>query len=210
MADATKILADIDAQWESAKGKIIAAQEDYAGKEGRYFQLLPTMTTAPKDGAAKSPDKLTEKPHYQDKSTAQLAADYAIPIPTLAGLEIHQYKQPNGVIGYVAYLTAQVTNEKGVTETWTRAENFGGDENYRTHEWKIVTAPDAKAVGAQPVTPETNALLNAAMAIAKGKAEMPQPPPPQDEWAMRAFVAIVIVLAIVLAYVAARYAGLVP
>lgn len=69
---------------------------------------------------------------------------------------------------------------------------------------------DAKAIDAQPVTAETNALLNAAMAIAKGEAKMPQLPPTKDEWAMRAFIALVIVLAIVLAYLAARYAGLVP
>ena len=144
MADAKKILADIDTQWDAVKGKFIDAQSDYF-KGGKYFQLLPTMTDAPKDGATKSPDMLTSKPYYQDKTTAQLATQYGLTVPNLAGLEIHQYVQPNGVRGWVAYLTAQVTDAKGNVQTWQRVENMAGEENYRSQDWTLVTPLDAKA-----------------------------------------------------------------
>lgn len=136
MADAQKILADIDAQWEAVKGKFTDAQEDYA-KAGRYFQLLPTMTAAPKDGETKPADKLDVKPSYMDKTTAQLATQYGLSLPDLCALEAHQYRQPNGTLGWVAILSAQVTNDKGDVETWVKVENMAGDETWHTTEWLV-------------------------------------------------------------------------
>lgn len=98
--------------------------------------------------------------------------------------------------------TPQANQLAGVSNANTKRADWTRDIAAHTN-----ALPKAKEK-VQGVTPETNALLNAAMAMARGEVKMPTPP--KDEWAMRAFVAIVIVLAIVLAYVAARYAGLVP
>lgn len=95
-------------------------------------------------------------------------------------------------------------------QTGIRLRVFANDGKWDNPDDELAAAglfpitPDL--VTAQAVTAETNALLNAAME--KRTAETPQPT--QNEWAMRAIIAFVIVLAIVLTYLAARYAGLVP
>lgn len=89
----------------------------------------------------------------------------------------------------------------------SRAENMAGNEDYRTQDWHAVAdITDAKAVDA-PVSPETNALLNAAMAK---RTQETQPTTTRNEWVMWAVLALLIVLAIVLTYLTARYTGLVP
>lgn len=139
MADAEKILSDIDAQWEAVKQKFIDAQDAYKSI-GRYFQLLPTFTVAPKDGETKPPDKTAVKPSYMDKTTAQLVTQYGLTLPNLTSLEVHQYRQPNGVLGWITILSTQVTDDKDVVQTWMRTENLGGDESWRTTDWQMETA----------------------------------------------------------------------
>lgn len=142
MADKTSqtVLDTVDAEWANVRQKVIDGQTAYLAGIGRYFQILPTMTDPPKDGQGKTPDATNVKPSYMDKTAAQLATQYSIVLLQTASLEIHQYRQPNGVRGFQVFLTTKATDDKGAVNVWTRSENGAGDEDYRNSAWTQVVA----------------------------------------------------------------------
>lgn len=96
------------------------------------------------------------------------------------------------------------------TQTGIRLRVFANDGTWDNPQDELAAAgllpitPDL--VTAQAVTAETNALLNAAME----KRTQETQPTTRNEWIMWAVLALLVLLAIVLTYFTARYAGLVP
>lgn len=128
MATHAQIQADIDAFWQSNRGKFQSAQSAYRGPHRVFWQGIDTPTVPPDDGALVTPD-LTKEPTDQPESWADIfVGPQELPALWPCSIRVDVYEGRRGV----GWVTTLIYTKAG--ERWVRSDNVGG-EIERQQDW---------------------------------------------------------------------------
>lgn len=125
---AEEIRVEIDNRLTALLGMIGEKQAQFKAQYGIYFQLLPTHSVVPADGAELAPDQATIKPDYQALSGADMGG---LPEMAMSSTRIDTYQGAQGQ-GYVITSSVMLGGE-----LWERSVNVG-PEGWRVRAWEKV------------------------------------------------------------------------
>lgn len=109
---------------------IAVFQQEYIKTHSMYWQGKITDTRVPKDGNRLVPNNLDAKVYYQDKKWRDFSAFTDLPWQ----IEIYQYKQWDGKIGYQVFF-----RKEELGKTYEKSVGYGAQGVQKTYDWRILS-----------------------------------------------------------------------
>lgn len=125
-AHAAGPLDDIDAEVNGWLPRLAIYQNNYAGQNGRYYQMLWSHTAAPSTPTA--PNNLLAHPDDQVATGQSFWLSATMPATPTYRIRVDTYSGPTGA-GYVTVLETSINGQ-----SWLKMVNFG-PETWRNSDW---------------------------------------------------------------------------